>query len=97
MVLFSPRGWSALHFREGDWKSCSGGIIRGNEIVSSSFSLSHPYERVEREKLTLGGGLVSRDPVERSGILPTTERRRRVLLSETLEVMESVSLAWIVW
>lgn len=32
--LIEPRGWSALHFREGDWKSCSRGVIRNNVIVS---------------------------------------------------------------
>jgi hypothetical protein len=35
--LKEPRGWSALHFREGDWKSCSGGVIRNNVIVSRVF------------------------------------------------------------
>lgn len=30
----APRGWSALHFREGDWKSCNSAIVRNNVIVS---------------------------------------------------------------
>ena len=45
--LIEPRGWSALHFREGDWKSCSGGVIRNNVIVSGfepAATRTHPLQ-----------------------------------------------------
>lgn len=34
VVVEWRRGWSAVHFREGDDKQCTGGVIRNNEIVS---------------------------------------------------------------
>ncbi|GHJ83770.1 hypothetical protein NliqN6_0172 [Naganishia liquefaciens] len=45
--LIEPRGWSALHFREGDWKSCSGGVIRNNVIGPAGEEWDEEYDGSE--------------------------------------------------
>ncbi|KAL7409718.1 hypothetical protein BDY24DRAFT_402237 [Mrakia frigida] len=52
--LYEPRGWSALHFREGDWKSCSGGIIRGNEIGPCGEEWDPAYDGTEEKSPPFG-------------------------------------------
>lgn len=45
--LLTARGWTAVHFREGDLKHCRKAHVVDNEIVSNQVSLvksisSHP-------------------------------------------------------
>ncbi|EIW73699.1 hypothetical protein TREMEDRAFT_24408 [Tremella mesenterica DSM 1558] len=44
--LYEPRGWSALHFREGDDKQCRKGLIVGNEIGPCGEEWDDEYDGV---------------------------------------------------
>ena len=55
--LYEPRGWSALHFREGDDMQCRKAHVFGNEIVSSSSVIhsncSHLRGHAEKKETTI--------------------------------------------
>ncbi|KAI9631985.1 pectin lyase fold/virulence factor [Dioszegia hungarica] len=44
--LYEPRGWSALHFREGDDKQCTRGTILNNEIGPCGEEWDDDYDGV---------------------------------------------------
>ncbi|KAG8966672.1 hypothetical protein FRC03_011507 [Tulasnella sp. 419] len=44
--IYEPRGWSALHFREGDWKSCSGALVEYNDVGPSGEEWDDNYDGV---------------------------------------------------
>lgn len=47
--ILEPRGWSALHYREGDEKQCRGGVIRNNEIGPAGEEWDDDYDGPEKE------------------------------------------------
>ncbi|KAK8858564.1 hypothetical protein IAR55_002793 [Kwoniella newhampshirensis] len=47
--LYEPRGWSALHFREGDRKQCRLGHIVDNEIGPAGEEWDHDYDGMDEK------------------------------------------------
>jgi len=71
-LLTNPRGWAAVHIREGDNLNCVGARVEHNEIVRS-----HRWMCLQSAlKLTLMPS-VCRDRSERSGWRKSTVRIRR--------------------
>ncbi|RSH89370.1 hypothetical protein EHS25_002482 [Saitozyma podzolica] len=44
--LYEPRGWSALHLREGNRKQCRNGLISGNDIGPCGEEWDYEYDGV---------------------------------------------------
>lgn len=50
--LYEPRGWSALHVREGDSLNCRKAYVADNEIVSAIQDLIDNRDLVARSGMT---------------------------------------------
>lgn len=52
--LFEPRGWSALHFREGDRLHCTGALVKDNEIGPAGEEWDIEYDGISEPEPRFG-------------------------------------------